>query len=57
MLYYSGAFLTDSTYTWSIAYERLTDATLLARVNTPSAAVLGDRVAPIARPLTNATAP
>jgi len=59
-LFYSGARLIDTSYSWSIAYEQLTDSALLARVSAaPGAAILGDRVAPaaVARPLTDATAP
>ena len=56
-MWYSGARLVDTSFEWSLAWERISDSALFARVNAPSAAIVGDRVAARPSVLTNATAP
>jgi hypothetical protein len=59
VLWYSGAMLDHGRYAWHLAWERVTLATLLARVNAPLMALAPASVLPTpnAPPLTNETAP
>ena len=59
-LWYSGARLDQGVYTWHMAWGRLTETALLARVSAAMTAAAGRppvRPAPNAPHLTNATAP